>query len=239
MMSKIEFLSQTQLFHGLELEHYQALANITQLQVYEKGEFIFAQGDPGIGFFIILQGRVKVFQVSLDGKEQILKVFGWGENFAEVPAFDGGYFPASAMTIEQSQLLFFPRTEMLKLIQNYPKIGINLLAIFAKHLRQFTQLIADLSLKDVPARLAAYLLNLNTSNPGLQCFELDMSKSQLAALLGTIPETLSRAFAKLSQEQLIKITGSSIQVLDRQGLKQRAGDFNLSLNLINPRNQSN
>lgn len=213
------------MFQGLETEQLQALANIAQLLTYQKGELIFSQGEPGIGFFIVQTGRVKVFQVSPEGKEQIFKFFGSGEHFAEVPAFDGGCFPASAAAIEDSQLLLFKRTVFLNLLQTQPKIAINMLAIFARHLRQFSRLINDLSLKEVPARLATYLLNLSENTNPINLLELGMTKTQLAAVLGTIPETLSRAFAKLSQEGLITIEGSSIQVLNRDGLKQRAGQL--------------
>jgi CRP-like cAMP-binding protein len=100
-----------------------------------------------------------------------------------------------------------------------------MLGIFARHLRQFSRLINDLSLKEVPARLATYLLNLSENTNPINLLELGMTKAQIAAVLGTIPETLSRAFAKLSQEELIAIEGSSIQILNRPGLQQRAGQL--------------
>lgn len=222
MIQFIEFLSTTLMFQDLETEQLQALAEIAQLQTYSKGELIFSQGEAGIGFFIVKTGRIKVFQVSPEGKEQILKLFSTGEHFAEVPAFDGGCFPASAMAIEDSHLLLFTRTDFLQLLQTQPKIAINVLAIFAQHLRRFTDLINDLSLKDVPARLAAYLLQLSETSDNRNIIKLEITKTQLSAVLGTIPETLSRAFAKLSYEKLIKIEGGSIQFLNRQGLQQKA-----------------
>jgi CRP-like cAMP-binding protein len=225
MIQWIQFLGTTQMFKGLETEQLQALAEIAKIKTHEKGELIFSQGEPGIGFFIVKTGRVKVFQVSPEGKEQILKFFSSGEHFAEVPAFDGGCFPASAAAIEDSQLLLFQRTDFLNLLQTQPKIAINMLGIFARHLRQFSRLINDLSLKEVPARLATYLLNLSENTNPINLLELGMTKAQIAAVLGTIPETLSRAFAKLSQEELIAIEGSSIQILNRPGLQQRAGQL--------------
>lgn len=221
----IEFLGTTQMFQGLEIEQLQAIAEIAQSQIYHKGELIFSQGEPGIGFFIIQTGRVKVFQVSAEGKEQIFKFFSSGEHFAEVPAFDGGCFPASAAAIENTQLLLFTRTDFLKMLQHQPNIAINLLAVFARHLRQFTRLVSDLSLKEVPARLAAYLLNLSENSNNIDILDLEITKTQLAAVLGTIPETLSRAFTKLSQEGLITVEGASIQLLNPQELRQRAGQL--------------
>jgi CRP-like cAMP-binding protein len=87
------------------------------LQRYEKGETLFWQGEPGTGFFLVRSGKVKVFQLSGGGKEQILGLFEAGDYFAEVPALDGGCFPASAETLETSAILFFPRAAFLDLLK--------------------------------------------------------------------------------------------------------------------------
>ncbi|HBB33323.1 MAG TPA: Crp/Fnr family transcriptional regulator [Cyanobacteria bacterium UBA8803] len=199
-------------------EQLDAIAQIAIAKTYAKGEIIFEEGEEGRGFFVVCSGRVKVFKISAEGKEQILGLFGPKDHFAEVPAFDGQCFPASAAALEKSQLLFFPRSAFLGLLEQHPTIAIAMLAIFARHLRQFARLIEDLSLKEVPGRLAAYLLYLSEHNCTSSEVELDMTKAQLAAVLGTIPETLSRVFAKLGQEGLIAINGSRIQLLDRQRL---------------------
>ncbi|MEQ8752636.1 MAG: Crp/Fnr family transcriptional regulator [Coleofasciculus sp. G1-WW12-02] len=214
-----DFLANTQLWRGLPDEHLDAIATIAIAKSYHKGEVIFVEGEEGSGFFVVKSGRVKVFKLSAEGKEQILEFFGVGEHFAEVPAFDGECFPASATALEKTELLFFERTTFLALLAQQPKIAINMLAIFARHLRRFARLIEDLSLKEVPGRLAAYLLYLSESTEHLEQVELDITKTQLASLLGTIPETLSRVFAKLSQEELISINGSRIRLLNPEGLK--------------------
>ncbi|MEQ9553915.1 MAG: Crp/Fnr family transcriptional regulator [Coleofasciculus sp. G3-WIS-01] len=214
-----DFLANTQLWRGLPDEQLDAIATIAIAKSYHKGEVIFVEGEEGNGFFVVKSGRVKVFKLSAEGKEQILEFFGAGEHFAEVPAFDGECFPASATALEKTELLFFERTTFLALLAQQPKIAINMLAIFARHLRRFARLIEDLSLKEVPGRLAAYLLYLSERSEHLEQVELDITKTQLASLLGTIPETLSRVFAKLSQEELISINGSRIRLLNPEGLR--------------------
>jgi len=215
-----EFLSQTPMFQGLSVEELGAIAAIAQTQTLTRGEILFSEGDPGTGFYIVQSGRVKVFKLSAEGKEQILKLFTPGEHFAEVPAFDGGCFPATAAALEPSTLLFFPRTACLELLHHYPTVAINILAVFARHLRRFASLIEDLSLKGVPERLAAYLLSLSDRSPQPDHLQLDVTKGQLAAILGTIPETLSRAFSRLSNEGLIATEGATIHILTRSRLKQ-------------------
>ncbi|MEO0969017.1 MAG: Crp/Fnr family transcriptional regulator [Cyanobacteria bacterium J06639_18] len=213
-----QFLSRSQLFQGLSPQELQLVNKIIIYKIFSKGESIFWQGEPCDGFYLIKKGKVKIFQMSTLGKEQILHIFETGENFAEVSAFDGKCFPASAIAITKTELLFFPRSDFLTLLEKYPTLAINMLATFARHLRRFARLVEDLSLKEVPARLAVYLLDLRESHGNTDIIQLDIPKSQLAALLGTIPETLSRVFYKLSSEGLITIDGSEIQLLDLKGL---------------------
>jgi len=211
-------VANVQLWRGLPEDQLDALAKIAIAKTYRKGEVIFEEGDEGRGFFVVKFGRVKVFKLSTDGKEQILHFFGDGEHFAEVPAFDGQCFPASAAAIEKSELLFFPRTAFLALLEQHPTLAIAMLAVSARHLRRMAQIIENLSFKEVPGRLAVYLLYLSNRNGKGEEVELDMTKTQLAAFLGTIPETLSRVFAKLSQDGLIAIDGSRIKLLNRERL---------------------
>lgn len=214
------FLAHIQLWQGLPEDQLDALAKIAIAQTYAKGKVMFEEGDEGRGFFVVKSGRVKVYKLSIEGKEQILHFFGAGDHFAEVPVFDGQCFPASAAAIEKSELLFFPRTAFLALLEQHPTLAIAMLAVSARHLRRMAQIIENLSFKEVPGRLAAYLLYLSERNgKGEEEVRLDMTKAQLAAFLGTIPETLSRVFAKLSQDELISIDGSRIQLLNRERLR--------------------
>jgi CRP/FNR family transcriptional regulator len=178
-----------------------------------------------------VSGRVKIFKLSPEGKEQILHLFGPGEPFGEAPVFAGQHFPAYAEAIEESRVLFFPRDSFVDMIKNNPSLALNMLAVISRRLRKFTMLVEELSLKEVPGRLATYLL-LYLGKRGDEDDELvlDISKSQLASLLGTIPETLSRILAKMIRAGLIHSDGSRrIQVLDREALEELArGERRLS-----------
>jgi CRP/FNR family transcriptional regulator, dissimilatory nitrate respiration regulator len=213
-----QFLRHTPIFQDVLDEQLQALANIAIPQTYKKGETIFLEGDEGTGFFIVKSGRIKVFKVAHNGKEQILHIFGAEEHFAEVPAFDGGDFPASAAALENAEVVFIPRAAFLMVLQQHPTLAIAILGTFARHLRKLTHLVDSLSFQEVPERLAKYLLNLSHRQGNTDIVELDLPKGQLAALLGTIPETLSRSFYKLSQEGMIAINGTTIHLCDRQQL---------------------
>jgi CRP/FNR family transcriptional regulator len=124
--------------------------------------------------------------------------------------------------MESSRLFFFPKKAFVELIHANPSLAMNMLASLSQRLKQFSYLIEALSLKEVPGRLASYLLYLSDKNGSIDEFDLDIAKSQLASLLGTIPETLSRIFTKLSQKELISINGPKIMILDRTGLEYLA-----------------
>lgn len=216
--SLVNWLKTTQIFRGLDQPQLLAIAQIAQLKTFQRGELIFRQGSEATGFFVVKTGRVKVFKLSVNGKEQILHLFKAGEHFAEVPALDGKAFPASAAALEPSEVVFFSRFVFLELLHQSPDIAIHMLISLSQHARNLSKLIEELSFKEVPQRLATYLLNLSERTDSPRTVELDLSKSQLAAALGTIPSTLSRAFYRLSHEGIIAINGSHIELLDRDRL---------------------
>ncbi|MFO8040724.1 MAG: Crp/Fnr family transcriptional regulator [Sodalinema sp.] len=228
MQDILDFLAGLDLFKDLPDSQLRAMATIAKPLKYDRGDPIFLEGDRCLGFFLVQSGRVKVYKMSADGKEQILHWFEEGDRFAEVPAFDGGYYPASASALEKTQLLLIPNQALLALVEQYPSLAFHLLASLSRHLRRFANLIDTLSLKDVSSRLAGYLLELS-DRQGSDRLELDLAKGQLAAFLGTIPETLSRTFAKLTQANLIEIEARQIQICDRDGL-QRLADGNKDIN---------
>jgi CRP/FNR family transcriptional regulator len=157
--------------------------------------------------------------MAANGKEHILHLLNVQDYFAEVPALDGKAFPASAIALEYTELIFFPRLPFLDLLHQYPAIAINMLMSMANHSRKLAHMVEELSCKDVPQRLASYLLDLSDRESGANVITLDVTKTQLAATLGTIPATLSRAFYRLSSEGLITINGSQIELLDRDLLQ--------------------
>src|SRR3989304_2551812 len=218
-MKTIDQLMNIPLFQGLPRSQYGGLAKIVVGQVFKRGDTIFFEGDEAIGLYVVLSGRVKVFKLSAEGKEQILHIFGPGEPIGEVAVFAGKRFPAHAAALEETRGLFFPRAAFVDLIHTDPSLALNMLAVLSQRLRRFTTLVEDLSLKEVPGRLAAHLLYLSEREKGSSDLELDISKTQLASLLGTIPETLSRILARMTREKLIKSTGRRYQILDRKGLE--------------------
>jgi CRP/FNR family transcriptional regulator len=221
-METRQYLSQADLFKGLTIEQLDSIARIVSEKDYKKGQLIFSDGDEGVGFYLVILGRVKVYKLSPEGKEQIMHIFGPGQPFAEVPVFEGSRYPAYAEAMDRSKLFFFPKHAFIDLIRDNPSLAMNMLASLSQRLKQFSNLIETLSLKEVPGRLASYLLYLSDKNGSIDEFRLDIAKSQLASLLGTIPETLSRIFTKMGSRELVRINGPEIVILDRASLEDLA-----------------
>jgi len=224
-MDKKSILRNVPLFHGLPEGQLDRLLDIGSRKRYAREETIFSQGEEAVGFFVVLSGRVKVFKLSLEGKEQILHLFGPGEPIGEVPVFSGETFPAHAQPLEDSELLFLPGERLRKLFMEDPSLAMNMLGVLSRRLREFTRLIEDLSLKELPARLAAYLMELQELHPEADEVSLDMTKGTLAKLLGTSQETLSRMFRRMSEAGLIEVKRRTIRILDPDRLIDVAEGF--------------
>ncbi len=222
MENILNIISAIPLFNGLPDDQLSAIREIAVEKQFNKGQTIFSEGDETKGFFIVVDGRVKIYKVSSEGKEQILHIFEAGQSFGEATVFTGQQMPANAQTLAKSRLLLFPRNAFVDLVTANPSLALSLLAIMSKKLRQFAAQIENLSLKEVPARLASYLIYLAQEQGSEDTVTLNVSKGQLASLLGTIPETLSRIFAKLSGQNLIRVEGPKITLLDRQGIEDLA-----------------
>ncbi len=223
MENFFSIVSDIPLFSGLSEKHFKEIENIAVEKNFSRGEVIFSEGDNGNGFYVVVDGQVKIHKVSLDGKEKILHIFGPGEPFGEVPVFTGKAFPANAEALSNSRLVFFPKDAFVALIMKNPSLALSMLGVLSMRLREFTMQIEHLALKEVPGRIASYLLYVSEEQESSNRIELEISKGQLASLLGTIPETLSRIFSKMSSQGLIEVEGRTIWLLDRQGLMDLAG----------------
>jgi CRP-like cAMP-binding protein len=222
MKKTLDVIAAIPIFNGLPDDQIAAIKQIVVEKKINKGEILFSEGDEGKGFYVIAEGRLKIFKVSPEGKEQILHILGPGQPFGEVSVFAGQRFPANAQALDPARVLFLPRAAIVDLIAANPSLALNMLAVMSKKLRQFAAQIENLSLKEMPARLASHLLYLAEEQGSNDAVTLKISKGQLASILGTIPETLSRVFAKLSGQNLIRVEGKKITLLDRDGLQDLA-----------------
>ncbi len=210
------------LFANLDDGEYASLAAICTSRDYRRGTEIFSENDPGDGFYILVSGRVKIYKLSADGREQILHILGPGEPFGEAAVFAGSNFPASAVALAASTVFFIPREPFVDLINRMPQLAMNMMASMSRRMKKFAGMIEALSLKEVPARLAAHMIFLSEREDGGDEIRLSISKAQLASILGTIPETLSRILKKMSAGGYIEVKGPKIRIHDKNGLEALA-----------------
>ena len=211
-------LAHTHLCRGLDTEELTRLAAIASVRSWTAGSLMFSQGDRAEGFFVLLSGLVRIYKSSPDGREYTLHRIGPGQMFAEAAVFDTDRYPANAAALEDSQTAFFPRHAFVSLLAESPRLALKIIAGLAAFVREFNQKLEDLSLREVPARLASYLLEHAAESPD-HLVALDQSKTDLAKSLGTISETLSRVLRKMIDRGLVEVDGPSIMILDREGLE--------------------
>ena len=221
-MDFLSTMGQSKLFKGLPAEELSQLERISELRHFDKGDMLFHEGAPGDGFYVVATGQVKVFKMSFDGREQILHILGPGDPLGEVPVFAGQTYPANAQALAKAGLYFFPRKRLIDLYRESPSLAMNMLAVLSRRLREFTVLIENLSLKEIPQRLATYLVHQQAQRPVSARVKLDVSKGVLSNILGTSQETLSRVLGRLTQEGLIEVHGKEIMLLDLDRLRELA-----------------
>lgn len=218
----IEILQKASLFSGLDESTILEVIRRGRLRIFAAEQTIFMQGDSAKGLHVVVHGRVKVFKSSAQGRAQTLMMMGPGEPVGEVAALAGEPYPASAETLEPTETFYIPRDAFIDLIRSQPEVALRLLAALSARLRSFASLIEDLSLRGVTERVAVQLLSLAPGCPGEQTVELDISKGELAAAVGTVPETLSRAFQQLTRAGAIETKGRRVVIKDRALLQRLA-----------------
>jgi CRP/FNR family transcriptional regulator, dissimilatory nitrate respiration regulator len=226
-METKDILKKSLLFSGLDDEYLAEVAAIVVKRSFAKGESLFTDGEVASGFYLLAAGSMKLCKMSPDGREKVLHFVHHGETFAEAAFFGDGKYPAEAKALEKGEAFFFPREAFMGLLERNPRFSLNLIISLSLLLRRFARQIEELSFADVPARLAAYLVELaakkSTTFQGTTYIDLEMKKGELASRLGTVSETLSRTFRKLKEEGLIEVAGGRVVVLDMDRLKGLAG----------------
>jgi CRP/FNR family transcriptional regulator len=214
-------LRSCQLFAGLPLQDLESIADITVVKSLAKGEYLFHEGDPAVGFYIVQRGSVNVHRVNVAGREQVIRVFRAGDSFAEVVLASARGYPADARALEATQVLLVQKAGILALLQRQPELALRMLGSMSSHLRTLISQLEDLTLKDVETRLANWLVKRCPNPRGRQPvrIELAMTKRVLAAELGTVGETFSRTLAKFREQKLLTVRGKTIVVLSPEKMR--------------------
>lgn len=223
--SKQNFLKKVPIFGALSQDCLLRIAKITTEKSYSKKSIIFHEGDYGDTLYIIKNGRIKIAKVAIDGREKTLCILQPGDFFGEMAIFDNLPRSATAEAVDNDiQLLAISKSDFERLIHEQPSISLRIMKDLTRRIRQVNQQVEDLAFKDVHGRVASTLYNLlNTEEKirGVKVNRLRMTHQDLANMVGSSRETVTRALNRLQDEGAIAISHQQITIVQREMLADK------------------
>jgi len=213
-------------FSRLSDEVLLEMANSCVLKHYQRDQFIFLEGEACPGLFVVHRGAVKIFKMSETGREQVLAIERSGRPIAELPAFDEGPYPASAMAVEETTLLLLPKDQFRRLFFKYPDIALGVVRSLSMRLRKMVELVEELAFKEVGQRLAHFLLEAAEKRgrqmPEGLVFDLHPTNQEIAARIGTVRELVSRCLGRFRDLGILTIKDRTVTIHDIDRLSAQA-----------------
>lgn len=227
-MDKAAALRRTILFGNLRPEELGELARLAHERDLAQGELLFLVGEKAAGLFVIASGRIRAFRVNAQGREQTLHVERDGATLAEVPVFDDGTYPATAVAEEPTMVLFLAKDDVRRFMLRHPEVGLMALKLMAQRLRGHAELVDSLSLQQVGQRIARFLLDHAKGSE----VDLAITNEELARQVGSVREVVSRTLTRLERDGLISQADAKrgkhrrLLITDTDALSRYAGQDN-------------
>lgn len=212
---KLNTLRKNPYFDDLPDEILREIAAHTQLRTFERGEILFWEDDPCAGLHIIEEGSVKLYRISPQGRQYIIRVLQEGDTCNEVPAFDGGTNPVNVETLERSKVWVIDDKTLRALVKAHPDFALKVLSNFGKNLRGLVRMVSEMAFYQVTNRLARLISELPAEES-----RLHLTQEQLAAQLGTVREVVARSLKELERSGAIRIEDRRIRIADDTVLRQ-------------------
>ena len=215
-------VSRVPVFANLSADDQRRVARLARPTSLQAGETAYSADDDLAQLMVVHTGRLKVFRLSADGSEQIVRVLGPGEFTGETSVFTGRRPDDYAGALDECRLCVFRHDDLEALIRTHPEIGLRMLATVSERLSDTEYRLSSLTSRDVESRLADYLLGLpSTWRDGGAVVTLPLAKKDVASLLDTSPESLSRALKSLAGQGLIAIgPGRAVSVIEPDRLQR-------------------
>ncbi len=214
-------LRRCQLFADLPEADLAAVAGACSTRALAKGDYLFREGQPAEGFYVIQSGVINVHRITPDGREQVICLFRPYDSFAEATLVTVDTYPANAVATEPAQVIVVRRDAFRELISRRPELALRMLSSMSQHLKHLVQLLQDLKGRQIEARLADWILRQSPA-AAVGCpavLELPVSKKVLAGQLGVTSETLSRTFARFRDEGSLAVEGKRLTIRDARRLR--------------------
>ena len=217
MSVQIEFLKSITYFAGLNPDELASVKKHIFEKTAERGEVILLEGESAEALYFVFSGVVKVLKTSAEGKEQILDIVRPGESFNEVAIFDGGLNPASAQAIGPVVLYGIRKSGLEVILQDYPRVALNVIKVLAGRVRHLVSLVEDLSFRRVVSRIAKILLEQAGDGTGPRP---RLTQQEMAAMAGTVREVVGRSLKSLEEEGVIRLDRHRIVIINKEALKE-------------------
>jgi CRP-like cAMP-binding protein len=219
---KLDLLHKNEYFEGLEEDLLDQVATHMQLREYERGEALFWEGDPCAGLHIIELGFVKLYRLSPQGRQYIVRVLQEGDTCNEVPTFDGGTNPVNVEALETTRVWVIQADVLQELLLEHPEFTQKVLNNFAKNLRELVKMVSEMAFYQVTHRLARLISEQSPE----ELSGTPWTQEQLAARLGTVREVVARSLKELERSGAIQLDKRRIAVSDPDVLAQWAQPWN-------------
>jgi len=206
VMDKLAALRLTKLFGGLDAAALGELADLCRKRELARGEVLFLAGEEAAGLFVIVEGEIRAFRVNAQGREQTIHTERAGATIAEVPVYDDGPYPATAVAESRTTLLFLHKDDFKRFLLRHPQVGLTALKMMAHRLRGHAELVDSLALQQVGQRVARFLLKAGQErgNRTAEGLEVEVSSNEdLAKRIGSVREVVSRTLSRMESDGLI------------------------------------
>lgn len=204
-----------QYFDDLSETMLKEIAEHTRLGEFQRGDVLFWEGDDCEGLFILEQGSAKIFRLSPQGRQYIVRILQEGDTFAEVPAFDEGASPVNVEALETCRVWVIDKNKLHELVMKHPTFAQKALVNFGKMLRGMVRMVSEMAFYQVTHRLARLIseISMDKSAP-------HWTQEQLASRLGTVREVVARSLKELERSGAIKVEDRRIQIVDKEIFEQ-------------------
>ena len=213
--TRIKTLTGNEYFDDLPETLLKEISERMYLREYQRGDVLFWEGDPCEGLHIVEQGSAKIFRISPQGRQYIVRILQEGDTFAEVPAFDGGVNPVNVEALEACRVWIVDGEMLRGLSEKNPKFAQKVLFNFGRMLRGMVRMVSEMAFYQVTHRLARLIAELPQEKSAPH-----WTQEQLAARLGTVREVVARSMKELERSGAIKVEERRIQIVDQEIFSQ-------------------
>ncbi len=220
MTVQTEFLKSLPHFSGLSESEIDSISKYVFEKKAERNEILLFEGEPAEALYFLVEGAVKIFKTSADGKEQIFHIIRPGESFNDVPVFTGGTNLISAEAMGAVLLNVISKNDVELILREYPQVAFNVIRVLSIRVQELVSLVEDFSFRRVTARVAKMLLEYAGDGAGDRP---RLTQQEMAAMIGTAREMVGRSLKSLEDGGTIRMDRNRIIISDQKALREMAG----------------